>query len=249
MRVLNITELRKWAKESGFEDSWWVSINGITSENPIKLAELPRKGDVLLLNTSSQGTEKEEWLVCRYPGYKTHEEKAETERLKNLPTIKQTLALEFFGHKQEVTREEATELLDKYFSKPSNYGRYQDYLWDNYEQIYSGRNLYEKTVERLKNQMFFIKENAPKHKIESLIDEAMKSEIYYKSFVELVKARYPEILLADSTQQRKRSAYENHNRQLQEWKSEQIPKKKYGCLGLLLLLLVPTVLFFVLINF
>lgn len=248
MRVLNITELRKWAKENGFEDSWWVSINGCTCENPVKISEVPREGDVLLLNTSSQNTDKEEWLVLRYPGYKTQEEKTEKERLKNLPTIKQTLALGFFGEEKDVTREEASELLDKYFASPSNYGRYQDYLWDYYERLYSGRKLYEKTVERLQKQMFFIKENAAKHKLDSLVDEATRSAIHYKSFIELVKSRYPEILLADSTQKRKRSEYESYNRRNQEWKSEQQKTKKFGCLGLLFFLLVPTMVLLVIRN-
>ena len=248
MRVLNITELRKWAKENGFEDSWWVSINGDTCENPIKLSEVTREGEVLLLNTSSQSTDKEEWLVCRYPGYKTQDEKAEKERLKTLPTIKQTLALGFFGEKQDVTREQASEILDKYFLLPSNYGRYQDYLWDHYERLYSGRKLYEKTVERLQKQMFFIKENTSKHKLDSLIDEALQSAIYYKSFIELVRSRSPEILLADSTQKRKRSEYESYNRKNQEWKSEQLKSKKSGCMGLLFFLLVPTIVLLVIKN-
>jgi hypothetical protein len=101
MRILNITELRKWSKDNGFQDSWWVSVNGRIIDDPIKLGEVPKEGDVLLLNTSLSGTGKEEWIVCRYPGYKTQEEKIQKEKLKNLPTTKQILALEFFGVTKE----------------------------------------------------------------------------------------------------------------------------------------------------
>lgn len=248
MQILNITELRKWARENGFDDSWWFSIGGVTCGKPVKLSEVPRESQVLLLNAGSQNTDKEEWLVFRYPGYKNPDATTGKDKSENPPTIKQTLALEFFGETRTVTRKQASELLDEYFSLPTNYGRYQDFLWDHYERIYSGRELYEKTVERLQTQMFFIKENAAKQKIESLVDEAVKSSIHYKSFIELVKSRHPEILLADATQKRKRSEYEAGNLRSQEWKAEQNRDKKSGCLGLMVLLLIPTIVCWLVVN-
>ena len=249
MQILNLTEIRKWSKDNKFDDSWWVSVNGITIDTPVKLADVPREGDVLLLNVNSQGTSKEEWIIFRYRGYKTQFERAEKlekERIKKLPTVKQRLALEFFGHKEEVTRQEASDLLDNYFQSPSNYGRYQDYLWDHYERIYSGRELYEKTYQRLRNQLFVIKENVPQEKIESIINEAITTSIPYKSMIDIVRNLYPEILLAESTQKRKKSEYESYNRRIQNWRADQSDKPKKGCLGFLILVIFPAMIFFAL---
>ncbi len=239
MRVLTITELRKWTKENGFKDSWWASINGRTLGTAIKLVEVPREGEVLLLNTSLQGAENEEWFVCRYPGYKTQEEIAEKDRVRNLPTIKQVLALEFFGHSQQVTRKEASVLLENHFALPNNYARYQDYLWENFERLYSGRELYEKTVERLQVQMFLIRENAPKGKLKLLIDEATSSGLHYKSFIDLARSKYPEIILSDSTKKRKSGEYESRSRRSEQWKTEERLAGRKGCFGLLVLAMFP----------
>jgi hypothetical protein len=249
MRTLNITELKKWAKDNGFKDSWWVSVNGVTIDSPIKLSEVPREGDVLLLNVSLHATDKEEWIAWRYPGYKTEAEKIEKsrkEKIRNFLTAKRILELEYAEKTQGLTRNEAIVLQDKNDLSPDNYGRFQDYLWDHYERLYTGREIYEKTIHRLQNEMFLIKQSAPKHIIESIINEATELSIPYKGLIDLVRTRYPEILYSESTQKQKTSEYEAHNGRNQKYKEEQRKKSKSGCLGLLIFSIVPSIIFLIL---
>lgn len=249
MRTLNITELKKWAKDNGFKDSWWVSVNGVTIDSPIKLSEVPREGDVLLLNVSLHATDKEEWIAWRYPGYKTEAEiieKSRKEQIRNFLTAKRILELEYAEKTQGITRNEAIVLQDKNDLSPDNYGRFQDYLWDHYERLYTGREIYERTIHRLQTEIFLIKQSAPKHILESIINEATELSIPYKGLIDLVRTRYPEILYSESTQKQKTSEYEAHNRRNQKYKEEQIKKSKSGCLGLLIFSIVPSIIFLIL---
>ena len=125
MQTLNITELKKWAKDNSFKDSWWVSVNGVTIDSPIKLGEVPKEGDVLLLNVSSQGTDKEEWIAWHYPGYKTEAEKIEKirrEKISNFLAAKRILELEYAEKNQGITRNEAIVLQNENNLSPDNYG-------------------------------------------------------------------------------------------------------------------------------
>lgn len=169
MQIINITELRKWARENGFDDSWWFSIGGVTCGNPVKLAEVPREGQVLLLNAGSQNTDKEEWLVFRYPGYKNPDATTGKDKSENPPTIKQTLALEFFGETRTVTRKQASELLDEYFSLPTNYGRYQDFLWITTSESIPDASFTRKPLRGFKHRCFSSRKMPPNKKSRALL--------------------------------------------------------------------------------
>jgi hypothetical protein len=113
--------------------------------------------------------------------------------------------------------------------------------------MYSGRELYKKTFDRLQNQMFLIKKSAPKDKIESIINEATKSSIPYKCLIDLVRNRHPEILYAESTKKQKTSEYESYNRRIQKYKEEQM-KSKSGCFRFFIFFIVPSIIFLILIR-
>jgi hypothetical protein len=233
MEILNTTELRRWAKSRKFPDSWWFSVDGKIVVGPSPVAEIPKEGQVLLMNDAARGTLDEQWLIYRYPGFKTEEERKEKDRIRNQPTIKQIVALEFFGHKGVcLTKAQASDLLDECFQSGHNYGRYQEYVYSNLDRLYSGKELATQCILMLQENLFYIKENISKKRLSDLVDELVADHTPYQNYVDAIRSKYPSILLAESTRQRKISEYEIRNKASSDYhKEENSKRKKGGCLS------------------
>lgn len=237
MKILKITELRNWAKEQGYSDSWYYRVEGIGSVQPSKIAKVPREGDVDVRNADSPNNEENSWFRFRYPGYETPEEiveKIEAERRRNQPSPKQTVALEFFGYATEgVDRDKASDILDKCFSSDYDLEEYQEFKWKNRKRIYDETELYQELLKRGQNKTFHLRENISYEKMREVITEAKKQCIIDTEFYAFIGRTFPELLLADSTRKRKLREYKElhgYNHVVFDTTGS-----KSGCLGVVVL--------------
>lgn len=206
MKTLNVNQLREWAKGNGFKDSWWFSQNGTVSMAAEKLAQVPKDGTVHVLNADARGTDSEEWICFRYPGYKTPEEIAEaTERRRqaNALTEKQKVALEFMGHPTEnLSKAEASDLLDKGFNAPGFQSEaYDAFKWERRNRIYSKAEILSILFERAQSSGMRIQIAEAKKK--KAIEEALSEGIGEEGFLPYLTTRFPEFFVSEATQRRK----------------------------------------------
>lgn len=232
MKILRVTELREWAKEKGFPDSWWFSVDGTVSTEPAKLSNVPKAGAVHVMNASCLGTADEEWIWFRYSGYKTPEEIAEA----NAPTDRQREQLARFGRTSEgLTKKEASDLLSQLFeySLTESQKVALEFFGYNSEEIskkeasaildrgfkncdseayrrFQWQNRHRLWDQREILRKVFdgevsIRERVPAPKKFRAIDDALANGIDEDNFIPFLQSNYPEIFLADSTVRRKRA--------------------------------------------
>lgn len=223
MKALNITSLRKLAQDKQWSDQWWFSVNGNVCQESAKLVDLPREGEVAVMNVTARGTSDEEWILFRYPSYKAASSSSGKRKKRGKPpTIKQVIALEYFGVRNIETKFEAATLLDDFFAKHTDYTGFQEYFWQNLQRMHSGLDLYREALRRLQIQKFEIKENTSKHLLEQIAMEANASGISHLLLLDLICKKYPQILLAESTRLRKQGEYRSRDREWRAYKQQEM---------------------------
>lgn len=257
MRVLKITELRKWAKENNLPDEWWFCVNGDVKPAMAKIGDIERDGTIQVMNVAAQGGELEEWFLFRYPGFKTEEEIQEAEekkRKRNEPTEKQKVALEFMGHPTEgVTKLEASDLIEKYF-RSDTYDtfiegpKYADYKWSQRHRIFSPRQILREQFSRLQNTSYEVRLSVSDSRRDKLLDLAHEQGIDEYSLAEFLRQQDPKLFVADSTRRKKQNEAAIWREVSEEMRLEEqtnarrrgtarvsarVPKKRGGCFSLI----------------
>jgi hypothetical protein len=102
--------------------------------------------------------------------------------------------------------------------------------------MHSGRNLAAKAIEMLQRNLHYLKENISEKRLSQLAEELSNEAIPYRQFVDVISARYPQLLLAESTRRRKIREYESSNKANADYrKSELAETNKRGCFSIFLL--------------
>ena len=250
MKILRITDLRNWAKENGYSDSWYYSIDGSIPTEKVKIGQVPREGNVNVLNADIKDPSEDDWIRFRYPDYETPDEIKEREekiRIANLPSPAQIVALEFFGQKTEgIDRDQASDLLDDQFKKPYDLEKYRDYKWKNRHRIWEGKDLLVEWLRRFQDQEFYIRESVPGDKIFRIAEEAHNQGITETRLLEYLKNNHPSIFLAESTRKKKLNE-SNWGKSPSNYSSKPEPVRtsqssNSGCLGVFVLFLLPAIL-------
>ncbi len=239
MTILNTTALRQYAKESEYRDLWWFCINEVVSQEAVPLRLIPKEATILVLNDDAKNQGKEEWFVFRYPGYKTEEEIvsiALKEKLAREPSAKQKVALEFFGRdSSRISREEASALLDKFFESDYNYDAYNEFKWKNRARLWNRQEILAEAFRRLQTKAFKVREKIAEAKVSAILNDANQRDVDEINLLAFIESNYPEALLGGSSAAKKKREQAYYS----EFSSSNTKQQKKGCLGLLLLCLVP----------
>ncbi len=233
MEILNMTSLRRWAKDNGLKGEWWYSVNGKPAEGPTAIAKVPRTGKVIVMHAAAKGTEKEKWFWYRYPGYESPEEyKARTE-----PTEKQKVALEFFGKRHVgLTKDQASELLDKLFDRDPDYVKYREHKWKNRYRMWKGKELLTEKFRRMQSVTGEVSERVAEDKKWKLVEEGSAAGLNDVEFEQHLRKNHPGIFVSETTRKRK----VRERARLSEWMEDhRTNDQKRGCVGLVVALLVP----------
>lgn len=73
----NLTSIRKRSKAQGWIDSYWFSIDGVVNPEPKKIQEVPREGQVFVMNIQDMS---QTWIQYLYPELYKKLKKEATER-------------------------------------------------------------------------------------------------------------------------------------------------------------------------
>ena len=73
----NLTSIRKRSKAQGWIDSYWFSIDGAVNPEPKKIQEVPREGQVFVMNIQDMS---QTWIQYLYPELYKKLKKEATER-------------------------------------------------------------------------------------------------------------------------------------------------------------------------
>lgn len=252
MKILRITDLRKWAKENGYSDSWYYSIDGAIPTEKVKIGQVPRDGNVNVLNADIQNPSEEDWIRFRYPDYETPEEikeREERERRARAPWPDQVADLEFFGIDSEgVDKDQASELLRPHRRKMRDEGRYdelKEYRWKVRHKIYEGAELFYEWMIRFRDVEFYLRESFSEEKMRTVAEQAHQQGIEEKNFLNYLRQNHPQVLLAESTRKKKISEANWHKRDYgTNYTYVEKPRNKSsnsGCLGVILLLFIPII--------
>ena len=211
MKICTITELRRWAKASQFSDSWWYSREGEVSSECVKISDVPRDGDVHVHNADENASGAENWILFRYPGYETGEEREAREfakKARNSPTPKQIVALEFFGHSAEgLTKQAAKHYLEGYFEGLKDSEGYHNYVRANRYRIYSGRELLKEVFRDHQYRTYHLRESVPEDEKRQSIEVALSEGIGEDGLLNFLAENYPHFFLKESTRKRKVNGY------------------------------------------
>ncbi len=208
-QILNATALKKLLKENNWKDNWLYIIDDKPENLSSNLASLPREGVVRVLNSEAEQNSEIDWIIFRYPGFRTQEEiqlKHAKEKAIKAPTDNQLVALEFFGvDATTLSRSEASEVLDQKFSTDFNKANYDAYKWKMRSRIYTKQEIFQLWLTKFKWESFFIRENVESDVLTAISIELADKDVAENEILDYLKLNHPNILLAESTTKRKQS--------------------------------------------